>query len=65
MKFKKKFYCCNTAAEHELFETPVTLHTSVSKLKKAQKCWKECGITEVTMTSKVLTPGIPYSKRGK
>lgn len=61
----KKLYCCNTTADHEIFETPVTLYTSVPKLKKKQNCWKECGISEITVTTKVLTPGLPYNKRYK
>ena len=65
MKLKRKFYCCNTAAEDEIFETPITLYDSVTKLKKKTRCWKECGIAEITITGKSLTLGMPYSKRGK
>ena len=65
MKFKRKFYCCNVMAEDEIFETPVTLYDSVTKLKKKTRCWKECGIAEITITGKSLTPGLPYNKRYK
>jgi hypothetical protein len=57
MKLKKKFYCCNVAAEWELFETATTLYPSVAKLKKARTCWKYCGIAEITMTGKAITKG--------
>lgn len=57
IKLKKKFYCCSTDARHEMFEQPVTLYPTMAKLKKKSRCWEECGITEITISGRVVVKG--------
>lgn len=63
---KKTFkgYVCTTAVQWELGETDVKVYDSIDSLKRHNKCHKECGITELTITvSKEITQGRPFNEK--
>lgn len=47
-----KMYMCSIVADWEIGDTDVTLYSSLDDLKRKHKCWKDCGVTEVTVQVK-------------
>lgn len=62
-----KLYVCGTAWDYERDTTnggQLEFYTTKKALKADRKCWKECGIVEVTPeSSKYVINPIPASKR--
>lgn len=52
-----KGYICGTdTTEINLGATDVIIYPSVAALKKKRKCWKECGILEIEVEGRYVTP---------
>jgi hypothetical protein len=66
MKKKKtyKAYVCTTTSDWELGKTDIKVYPSIDSLKRHNKCHKECGITELTITvGKKITQGRPSNEK--
>lgn len=59
MSGKRVFYTCCTEYNYHVGNDAdgAKFYNTLKELKKNIKCWKECGIYEVTMTSKLKNPG--------
>lgn len=53
-----KLYLCGVDWIYEMGNTTSVLYPSVRALKQNARCWKECGIVEVTVSkAKVIKKG--------